>query len=134
MTGLPQFNFPLFHAAAAALRSEGYDIVSPAEMDSPAVKAAAAKSTDGALDAQGKIAGETWGEILARDVRVIADNVDGIVFLPDWQKSRGARLEAFVALLSGKTVYGYYVEGAQGALIRWASPAYVRAIIARNMP
>jgi hypothetical protein len=99
MTGIPQFNFPAFHAAAAALRAKGYEIVSPAEMDSPSVQVAAVASTDGKLDAQGKIAGETWGEILARDVQVIADTVRGIVFLPGWTDSRGARLEATVGLL-----------------------------------
>lgn len=109
MTGIPQFNFPLFHKAAAELRANGYDIVSPAELDSPAVAKAAMASTDGALGS-GVIAGETWGEILARDVQVVADKVDGVVFLPNWHKSRGAKLEAFVGLLTGK-VFGWYVNG-----------------------
>ena len=43
-------------------------------------------------------------------VKLIADQVQGIIFLPNWQKSRGARLEAFVGLLQGKdfkfAVYG----------------------------
>lgn len=134
MTGLPQFNFPAFHAAAAALRTAGYDIVSPAELDSDAVKAVAEKSPDGKLDAAGEVAGETWGDMLARDVKIIADTVDGIVFLPDWHKSRGARLEAFVALLSGKQNYGYYVAGADGALFRAVSADSVRAIIRECMP
>lgn len=131
MTGLPQFNFPLFHTAASELRAAGYDIISPAEMDSPAVQSAAIKSSDGALDAHGKIAGETWGEILARDVRVIADTTDGIVFLSDWIKSRGARLEAFVALLSGKKNFGYYIPGGG---IRWCGSDSVRLMIQENMP
>lgn len=134
MTGLPQFNFPAFHAAAAALRADGHDVISPAEMDSPAVQAAAITSTDGSLDANGKIAGETWGEILARDVRVIADTVDGVVFLPDWHKSRGARLEAFVALLSYKHQFGYYVAGATGALIRPVEADVIRQVLRESMP
>lgn len=108
MTGYAQFNFPLFHRAAAELRSEGMEIHSPAEHDTPAVQAAAIASTDGKLDANGKIAGETWGDILAKDVKVVADEVKGIVFLPHWEKSKGARLEAFVALLAGHQNFMYY--------------------------
>ncbi len=133
MTGVPQFNFPAFHKAAAILRAADYDIVSPAEMDSDAVKAVAAVSTDGALDATGKVAGETWGQILARDVQVIADTVDGIVFLPDWWESRGARLEAFVALLTSKKQFGLYCEHLTPP-IAWMSVDLVRSILRGNMP
>lgn len=99
MTGYPQFNFPAFHTAAARLRALGFDVISPAEEDAPEVQAEAVASTDGKLDAQGKIAGHTWGDILSKDVKIVSDLVKGIIFLPGWEKSRGARLEAFVALL-----------------------------------
>ncbi len=33
MTGIPQFNYPLFDSVSAELRASGYDITSPAEMD-----------------------------------------------------------------------------------------------------
>ena len=108
MTNIPQFNFPLFHRAAAYLRGQGYDIVSPAEMDSPAVQAAAMASPDGKLDASHKIAGETWGQILAKDVLLVADEIDGIVFLPGWDKSRGANLEATVGLLVNTREFTFY--------------------------
>jgi hypothetical protein len=124
MTGFPQFNFPLFHDAASRLRAVGYSIVSPAEMDSPAVRAAAVASTTGKLDDQGKIAGETWGEILARDVQVVADKVQGLIFLPEWSKSRGARLEAFTALLCGHK-FGMYTGG--NPLVSWVPDAAVQA-------
>jgi hypothetical protein len=35
MTGIAQFNFPAFDAAAAELRDQGYEIISPAELDDP---------------------------------------------------------------------------------------------------
>lgn len=123
MTGYPQFNFPLFHSAAAALRAGGFDIISPAEQDSPAVQAAAIASKTGALDANGQIAGETWGEILARDVRIVADQIQGIIFLPDWPKSRGARLEAYVALLCKHTKYGLYTGA--NPLVAWVPSEHV---------
>lgn len=131
MSGLPQFNFPAFHAAAIALRAAGYAIISPAETDPDDVKAVALNSKDGSYDANGKVGGETWGDMLARDVKMLADGVlaerkfshedshggehytetrepiDGICFLPGWEKSKGARLEAFVGILTGKVFFEY---------------------------
>jgi hypothetical protein len=104
MTGIPQFNFPAFRDNAERLRQKGYDILSPHEQDSLAVQAAAWASPDGELDANGQIAGETWGDILARDVKLVADKVCGVLVLDGWHRSRGARLETFVAYLTGKPV------------------------------
>ena len=33
MSGLPELNFPAFHAAAASLRAKGLDVVNPAEIN-----------------------------------------------------------------------------------------------------
>ena len=98
MSGIPQFNFPLFMKAAQELRDvHDLDIVSPHELDSPSVLQAALESPDGApIDDHG-----TWGDFLARDVKLIADEVQGIIFLHNWHMSRGARLEAFVGILCG---------------------------------
>ena len=98
MSGIPQFNFPEFHRAAILLRNKFVmDVVSPAELDAKhGVDKEAMASTDG--DAS-KLT-QTWGDLLARDVKMIADDgIQGIVFLKGWQKSRGARLEASVGLL-----------------------------------
>lgn len=100
MTGYPQFNFPAFFDAAAKLRASGWEIVSPAEIDNEDDKGAALKSKDG--DARDVVAmnHKTWGDFLARDVKLIADSgITAIVFLPGWTDSRGARLEATVGLL-----------------------------------
>lgn len=104
MTGFPQFNIPRFERQTRRLRAAGFEVVSPIERDSPAVQEAARASKDGAL-VNDTIAGETWGQILARDVIIVADEVQGVVVLPGWEKSRGARLEVFVALLCRKPVY-----------------------------
>jgi hypothetical protein len=135
MTGFPQFNVPLFDTVASALREQGWTIVSPAELDSEEVRAVALASPDGKLSPEGLIAGETWGDMLARDVKLLADGVevptgemigvfegepvkirqpiDGIVLLPGWQNSRGARLEAFVGLLTGKAYFQWLVYPAE---------------------
>lgn len=131
MSGLPAFNFPLFHYAAKVLRAAGMEIISPAETDPPDVQALALASPDGKYDAAGKVGSETWGDMLARDVKMLADGVlcanatpdkdengnnievgylipvDAICFLPNWEKSKGARLEAFVGLLCGKQFFEY---------------------------
>jgi len=97
MTNRPQFNYPLFDSVADALRDEGYDITSPAEMDDPETRKAAMASPDGAVGS-GVVNGETWGDFLARDVKMLADHLDAIILLPEWETSKGARLEAFVAI------------------------------------
>jgi hypothetical protein len=105
MTGIPQFNFPAFDAAAEELRGLGYDVVSPAELDSEETREAALASADGA-PGSGSTTDETWGDFLARDVKLIADGgIEGVVVLPGWQRSRGARLETFIA----RALHGYPV-------------------------
>lgn len=106
MTGIPKFNVPVFEAATKDLRSRGYNITSPAELDSPAVKKAASESADGLL-VDGKIGGETWGDILAKDVKLIADELTAVVVLDGWAGSRGANLEVFVAMTCGYPLYKY---------------------------
>jgi hypothetical protein len=106
MTGYPNFNFPAFHEAADALREQGYTVVSPAELDSPAAKKAAEESIDG--DPSHYAKGETWGDLLARDVKLISDGeIEAIVCLPGWATSRGARLEAFVGRLNKLPILSY---------------------------
>lgn len=110
MTGIPQFNFPAFDEAASNLRmvlgGDGVDVVSPAEIDDPATRAAALASKDGA-PGSGTTSGETWGDFLSRDVKLVADEVDAVMVLPGWENSKGARLEVFVARSVGKPVYDY---------------------------
>jgi Domain of unknown function (DUF4406) len=100
MSGYPQFNFPAFFDAAKQLRAAGFEIVSPAEIDNEDDKGAALTSSDGDPTNRVAMNDKTWGDFLARDVKLIADSgINAIVFLPDWFKSRGARLEATVGLL-----------------------------------
>lgn len=122
MTGVKQFNVPLFDFVARRLREQGYAVVSPAELDSPEMRAAALQSSDGALAPLEKVTGETWGDVLARDVRVLSDcGVEGIVLLPDWWKSRGATLETTVGLLNRLKFFYWQTEESVATPLAYAS-------------
>lgn len=107
MTGVPQMNFPWFDRAATVLREvNGIDVVSPAELDDPETRAAALASVDGSASDTAEHG--TWGDFLARDVKLIADGgMDAVIVGPDWMLSKGARLETFVAHLNGIPVLRY---------------------------
>ena len=105
MSGYPKFNLPLFEEVTAKLRGAGWDIVSPAELDGNELNQAS-RQTDGDHDLFTKATGVTWGDLLARDVKVIADEgIEGIINLPGWEESKGARLENYVGLLKGLKFY-----------------------------
>lgn len=124
MTGIPQFNFPTFYEATARLREGGYTIISPAEMDAEGgIDAEALASTDGDNTKLTK----TWGDLLARDVKIVADKVRGIIFLPGWFNSRGARLEAFTGLLCAHE-FGFYRRDSV-ELVRWQNAHYIKSLL-----
>jgi len=84
MTGLPDFNRPAFHAAAAALRAQGYVVINPAEVDL-------------GPDA-------TWADYMRVHLAEIARRVTQVFVLPGWESSRGAQLEVHVARSLGLPV------------------------------
>lgn len=130
MTNLPRFNIPQFDEVAAHLRLCGFVVISPAELDSPEMRAAALASDTGDMRELAHL-GETWGDVLARDVRIIEQQVDVIVLLPDWMKSRGARLEAFVGLLTGKRFYKWRAKAQE---LQAVGLDWVREHLRQNMP
>lgn len=83
MTGLPDLNFPAFHAAAAHLRAQGHTVINPAEIN-PDTTAA-------------------WEDCMRRDIAELV-TCDGIHLLPGWRVSRGARLEHHIATSLGLMV------------------------------
>lgn len=76
MSGLPEHNFPAFHAEAARLRELGYDVVNPADLNPDP--------------------GKGWKDCLRVDLLELL-GCDAIAMLPGWQKSEGAHLEMHVA-------------------------------------
>lgn len=85
MTGLPEFNYPMFEAVASELRGMGYDIVSPHETD----------------EIQGNEPGsQTWEWYMRHALRGLL-TCNAIVMLPGWTRSKGARRELDIALDTG---------------------------------
>lgn len=105
MSGIPWFNVPLFNEVTAVLRGMGHEVISPVELD--AVHGLDASKYESGDPAEVfRDTGQTWGDMLARDVKMIADgDVDSIVTLPGWTRSKGARLEVFVALQKNLQVH-----------------------------
>lgn len=95
MRGLPLYNFPAFHAAAADLRERGYEVDNPAEHDGE--RGFDPHTGDGEL---------TFREYMAHDLPLICA-ADVVVVLPGWRGSEGASLEVAVAKSLGIDVLLY---------------------------
>lgn len=80
MSGHDDLNFPAFNEAAALLRSEGHEVVNPAEINSD-------------LDAD-------WLECIICDIKWVA-TCEAIYMLPGWKESKGAMIERLVAAKLG---------------------------------
>ena len=100
MRSIPEFNFPAFHAAAKTLREMGFHVFSPAEMD-------AIFTPSGELDPVHKY--------VRRDLHIIVNELhppnDGLVMLPGWADSTGARAERAVGLWCGLKIMHFVDPG-----------------------
>lgn len=105
MTGIRGFNFPAFDEAAAQLRAEGFLILSPAEMDDDSEREAALAS-DGMPNAHTSL--HPRAHYLKRDFLIVTEVRDGIIVLPGWERSSGARGETAIAYGLDKRVRGVY--------------------------
>ena len=102
MRGLPQFNFPAFHAAAAKLRAEGHEVFSPAERDIKVHGVAFAENNQTGDNAQAEREhGFNLREALADDMAWICRHAEAVALLPGWQASAGANAELATALALG---------------------------------
>lgn len=90
MTGLPEYNYPAFHAAAAALRALGHTVYNPAQYPH-----------DGALEEF------PIRQAFADYCRFICTEADLIVMLPGWQASKGATAERALGRAIGLRIAEY---------------------------
>lgn len=87
MTGIAEFNFPAFHAAAANLRAMGFEIINPAENFGGDVT----------------LPYDTYINEALRQV----NSADAIIRLPGWEDSNGVRKECELATELGRRIYEY---------------------------
>lgn len=81
MTGLPEFNYPAFRAAEAALRKQGFDTLNPVDAEEH-------NPTPGEP--------QSWDWYMRHALRMVLA-ADGLAVLDGWWRSRGATLEVQVA-------------------------------------
>lgn len=103
MRGLPAFNFPLFHEAARNLRAFGHEIISPAEMDE---EAGYDFSDATGFENLAEVYGFDIVQRLLHDIEAIA-KCEGVICLPGWSRSSGARAEVAYAQAVGKKTFQY---------------------------
>ena len=77
ISGLPDGNRPAFARMAATLRSKGWVVVNPHDLFNAEVE-------------------ESWEGYMRKDLAALL-TCTHIVMLPEWEQSRGARLEKLVA-------------------------------------
>lgn len=105
MRGIPEFNFPAFHAEAASLRAQGHEVFNPAERDNERHGRDISKGNatgDEALAAAQH--GFDLREAFAEDMAYICLTADAIAMLPGWSGSRGATAELATARALGLEV------------------------------
>ncbi len=85
MTGIKDHNFPAFNKQAKYLRSLGFEVVNPAELDA------------------GETLSHPWDYYLRRDLKKLVD-CEAVVLLEGWEYSKGANLEYHVANSLGMTI------------------------------
>ena len=106
MSEIPEHNFPLFNRIAGLLREQGYVVFNPAENDDGGEK-------------------RTRAFYMRLDIPALLAS-DAIVLLPDWQTSRGASLEVWIAIDLDLPVYRYDIYDGDIILERVEAPTMDR--------
>lgn len=107
MRGLPEFNFPAFHAAAAILREKGYEVFSPAEKDIEKYGNGLVNPT-GSEDEAASNVGFSLRQALGMDLQWVCAHGDAIALLKGWERSSGALSEFFTARALGQSMLFEY--------------------------
>lgn len=102
MRGIPEFNFPAFHAAADKLRADGHSVFNPAEKDNERHGTDISKgNSTGDEHLAAKEHGFNLREALLIDMTFICQEADAIALLPGWKNSKGATAEHATAAALG---------------------------------
>lgn len=87
MSNRKDYNYPAFFQMESDLGEMGHEPINPAR-DAPSPSPA-----------------HTWHFYMVRALRLFRNACDAIVVLPEWEVSRGARIEVADAVRRGLTVY-----------------------------
>ncbi len=101
MSGLPEMNFPLFHATAERLREIGWEVVNTAEIN-----------PDKHL---------SWRECMRTDIAELVF-CDAIFMIDGWEDSPGATLENLIAVRLGLDVHYQTEPVAAGPVTDLSTP------------
>ena len=105
MRGIPEFNFPAFHAGAARLRAAGHFVFCPAERD---IEKTGVDISKGNATGDNALAEAQHGfnlrEALKDDLVFICLEADAIALLPGWENSKGVQAERATAIALGLVV------------------------------
>lgn len=88
MTGIEDYNYPLFNEVAARLRGMGYVVFSPTEVGGSS-----------SLDEEVK----SWEYYMREGLKFLLE-CDSVCLLPGWEKSKGACLEYKIASALGMDI------------------------------
>jgi len=94
MSGLPELNRPAFYAAAATLQAKGLKVFNPAVI---------------------RLRPEaSWADYMHEAIAGMMA-CDSLLMLPDWEKSRGAMVEHWLARACEMPIY-YSIESIKGTI------------------
>lgn len=99
MRGYPRFNFDAFETAYLDLTYRGHDVTSPHRMDLN-------EGFDPDVADPESIPPQFVEECVRRDVEAIIQN-EGVIFLPGWHVSDGAKAEWHIAQWLPRPRYSY---------------------------
>lgn len=99
MSNQPYFNFPRFFEEAEVLRSQGYEVFSPAECDidrgGDFWKNCPTGSKDELVACNAPQI--NYKDCMRIDLNWIIDHADAIALIPGWETSKGAKAEKALA-------------------------------------
>lgn len=89
MTGLPEYNYPMFKQACTDLRDAGYEIFSPHEIE---------------YDEPNGVGSLEYTDYIRGGLKLLLE-CDGIIMTKGWELSKGCMTELYVANACGLKIY-----------------------------